>query len=124
MTFYELVFIVRQDISSADVDKIIEDFTNIIESHAGKIIKTEYWGLRTLAYEINNNTRGHYVFLGIQASSPTLKELERKLKFSEDVIRSSLIKVEAISSEPSPILRSKHVDHEEVIDVTVINERN
>lgn len=123
MTFYEFVFIVRQDISSVDVDKIIEDFTKVIEAHAGKIIKTEYWGLRTLAYEINNNTKGHYVFLGIQGSSQTLKELERKLKFSEDVIRSSLIKVEEISSEPSPILRNKHVDHEEVIDVTISNER-
>ncbi|WP_316353857.1 30S ribosomal protein S6 [Candidatus Trichorickettsia mobilis] len=119
MAFYESVFIIRQDISSSDVDKIIDDFTKIAKENGSTIIKTEYWGLRTLAYEINNNTKGHYVFLGLEAKAAAIQEMERKMKLSENIIRFLTINVESISSEPSPILRSKHIDSEEIVDVTI-----
>ncbi len=119
MTFYESVFIIRQDISSADVDKIIEDFVKIAKDNGSNLVKQEYWGLRTLAYEIGNNKKGHYVFLGLEATSAAVKEIERKMKLSENIIRFSTIKVDEISSEPSPILRSKSGENEEVVDVTV-----
>lgn len=121
MTFYELVFIIRQDISSSDVDKIVEDFINIAKENGGKLIKHEYWGLRTLAYEIGNNKKGHYVFLGLEAEIAAIKEIERRMKLSEDIIRFSTIHVDAISSEPSPILKGKSPENEEIVDVTVIN---
>ena len=54
MTFYESIIIIRQDISSADVDKIADDFVKIIKEHKGNVLKTEYWGLRPLAYEKKN----------------------------------------------------------------------
>ncbi|WPY00335.1 30S ribosomal protein S6 [Candidatus Trichorickettsia mobilis] len=119
MAFYESVFIIRQDISSSDVDKIIDDFTKIAKDNGSTIIKTEYWGLRTLAYEINNNTKGHYVFLGLEAKAAAIQEMERKMKLSENIIRFLTINVESISSEPSPILKSKHIDSEEIVDVTI-----
>lgn len=119
MAFYELVFIIRQDISSSDVDKIINDFSNIAKENGAVIVKTEYWGLRTLAYEINNNSKGHYVFLGLKTESATVQEIERRMKLSEDIIRFLTIRVDEISSEPSPILRNKNTDSEEIIDVTV-----
>ena len=119
MAFYELVFIIRQDISSSDVDKIINDFTKIAKDNGSNVIKTEYWGLRTLAYEINNNTKGHYVFFGLEADKSATHEIERRMKLSEDIIRFLTINVESISSEPSPILKSKNLDNEEVVDVTI-----
>ena len=119
MAFYESIIVIRQDVSSSDVDKIADDFMKIIKEHNGNVLKTEYWGLRKLAYEIKNNKKGHYYFMGIEADNALVKELGRKIKLSESVIRSSLVKVKKISQEPSPILRTKSLDLEETVDVTI-----
>ena len=119
MAFYESIIVIRQDVSSSDVDKIADDFVKIIKEHNGNVLKTEYWGLRTLAYEIKNNKKGHYYFMGIEADNALVKELGRKIKLSESVIRSSLVKVKEISKEPSPILRTKSLELEETVDVTI-----
>lgn len=118
--FYESVFIVRQDVSSTDIDKITEDFVKIVTSNGGRIVKTEYWDLRTLAYKIGNNKKGHYVFLGIEATTPVVvSELERKMKLNENVIRFLTVKVDSISSEPSPILKNQSTQSASTVDVTV-----
>lgn len=119
MAFYESVFIIRQDISSADVDKITDDFTKIVEDSNDEVVKTEYWGLRSLAYKIGNNKKGHYVFMGLKTDCSVITEMERKMKLSENIIRFININVDSISVEPSPILRSKSLDHEEIVDVTI-----
>src|SRR5438128_1150759 len=119
MTFYESVFIIRQDVSSSDVDKITDDFSKIVKDNKGTVIKTEYWGLKNLAYKIANNKKGHYVFLGLEARPDIIKELERKMKLNENIIRFININVDSISSEPSPILKSKSSENEEIVDVTI-----
>jgi small subunit ribosomal protein S6 len=118
MAFYESIIIIRQDVSSSDVDKIIDDLKQVIKSYDGNVVKTEYWGLRTLAYEIKNNKKGHYYFMGIEATKPLLDELDRKTKLSESIIRTSLVRVDAISKDPSPILRAKGSNEENTVDVT------
>lgn len=118
MAFYESIIIIRQDVSSSDVDKIIDDLKQVIKSYDGNVVKTEYWGLRTLAYEIKNNKKGHYYFMGIEATKPLLDELDRKTKLSESIIRTSLVRVDAISKDPSPILRAKGSNEENTFDVT------
>jgi len=118
MAFYESIIIIRQDVSSADVDKIVDDLKKIIDEYKGNVVKTEYWGLRSLAYEIENNKKGHYYFMGIEATKPLLDEIDRKIKLSESIIRSSLVKVEEISKEASPVLRAKSSDNENTVDVT------
>ena len=118
MAFYESIIIIRQDVSSADVDKIVDDLKQVIKNYDGNVIKTEYWGLRTLAYEIQNNKKGHYYFMGIEATKPLLDELDRKTKLSESIIRTSLVRVDSISKDPSPILRAKGSNEENTVDVT------
>lgn len=119
MPFYESVFIIRQDVSSSDVDKITNDVTKIIVDNGGEVVRTEYWGLRTLAYKIGNNKKGHYVFLGLSTSHSVINEIERKMKLNENIIRFINIRVDAISSESSAILRSKNSENDEIIDVTI-----
>lgn len=119
MSLYELVFVIRQDISSNDVDKITDDFIKIITTEGGSIKKNEYWGLRNLAYEINSNKKGHYTLLGFEAAPAVVLELERKIKLSEDVIRYMTLNVESISAEPSAILRNKAGGDDVAIDVTL-----
>lgn len=119
MAFYESIFIIRQDVSSADVDKIRDNFTKIAQDNGSKIVKTEYWGLRTLAYEISNNKKGHYVFLGLESNPNAIKEIERRMKLSDNIIRFFTIKVDAISDDHSPILKGKSLENEEVVDVSI-----
>jgi len=105
MSFYESTFITRQDLSAQDVEKITEYFTRVVSDHAGKVVKNEYWGLRSLAYKIKKNRRGHYVLLYLDAPADAINELERQFKLHEDVIRSLTVRVEEISQEPSPAYR-------------------
>jgi small subunit ribosomal protein S6 len=119
MSFYESVFIVRQDISLNDIDKITEDFVKIVKDNKGTVVKTEYWALRTLAYKIGNNKKGHYIFLGLEATPSTIKEFERRMKLNENIIRFLTIKVKSISPEPSHILKSQNIEDAPVVDVTV-----
>ena len=106
MAFYELVFIVRQDVSVADVENITTEFANLINDLGGEVIKKEYWELRTLAYKIKNNKKGHYIFLGISIDHKGLQEVERKMKYKEEIIRTNVIKVKEIDLEPSAILKN------------------
>lgn len=115
---YELVFIVRQDSSSQDIDKLGENLGKIISVHGGKVIKKEYWGLRTLAYLIKKNHKGHYVLLGFKADPVCIKELERKIKLDENIIRHAIVRVEKIDQEPSPILKSFEASSTPVVNVT------
>lgn len=121
MTFYELVFIARQDISSSDVDRLVEEFSNIAKENGAEIVKNEYWGLRSLAYSIKGNNKGHYIMLGLKSGHEALKEIERKMKINEDVIRFLTVKTDNIDKEPSPILLKdrNQPSKAEQIDVTV-----
>ena len=113
MTNYEVTYIVRGDMSPADVRTLSENMQKVVTDHGGKIIKDEYWGLRTLAYKINKANKGHYTFLGIQCAPAALNELERQLSINEDVVRQLTVKVEEIDSNPSPVIRNKSGDYED-----------
>ena len=71
MPLYEHVFIARQDLAQAQVDALAEAATGIIESNGGRVVKTETWGLRSLAYRIAKNRKGHYVMLDFEAPTPS-----------------------------------------------------
>ncbi len=94
MPLYETVIIARQDLASDDVDKLSEKFSKIITDDGGKIISTEYWGLRNFAYKIKKYSRGHYILLNIDAKVSSVKELERVVGFNEDVLRCLFFKVD------------------------------
>ena len=69
--------------------------------------KTEYWGLRTLAYRMNKNRKGHYGYLDMEAGNEVLEALDYRQRFADDVMRYMTIRVEALSDEPSPVLSRK-----------------
>ena len=104
MALYESVYIVRQDVSSQDLDKLTEDFSSVVDKFGGKIVKRENWGLRGLAYRVKKNKRGHYVFLGLDAAPDAISELERNYKLHSDVIRFLTFRVDEISDEPSKLV--------------------
>lgn len=110
MTYYEHVFVARPDISPQQVEALVEDITKIIEGENGTVGKTEYWGLRNLAYPINKVRKGHYSLMNIDAPAAAVQELERRLRINDDVMRHMTIRVEELSDEPSPIVARKDRD--------------
>ena len=105
MPLYEHVFLARQDLSQAQVDALAQQAAQIVESNQGKVTKTENWGLRSLAYKIAKNRKAHYVLLNIEAPAGVVAELERQTAINEDVIRYMTIKVDALESGPSVMMR-------------------
>lgn len=107
MPLYEHVFIARQDISSAQVDGLVEAFTGLIEADGGKIVNTEYWGLKNLAYRIKKNRKGHYVMMNIESPSAGINELERNERIHEDVLRYLTLRVDELEEGPSIMARGR-----------------
>ena len=107
MALYENVFIARQDIAASQVDALIERFEGVITANGGKVTKKENWGLRALAYRMNKNRKGYYVLFNIDAPAKALIELERQMRFDEDVIRYLSIRVGELEEGPSAMLSNK-----------------
>jgi small subunit ribosomal protein S6 len=105
MPLYEHVFLARQDLAQAQVDALAETATNIIESNGGRVVRTETWGLRNIAYRIQKNRKAHYVALDFEAPTPVVAELERQTQINEDVIRYMTIRVDAHEQGPSAMMR-------------------
>lgn len=105
MPLYEATFITRQDLSRQDITKLGDSLTSIVEQGGGKVVKNEYWGLRSLAYRIRKNRRGHYSMLAIDAPAPAIKEMERNMRINEDIIRALTIRVEEIEEGPSAMMQ-------------------
>ncbi|QDP18940.1 30S ribosomal protein S6 [Sphingomonas xanthus] len=110
MPLYEHVFLARQDLAQAQVDALAENATQIIADNGGKVVKTETWGLRGLAYRIAKNRKAHYVMLDIEAPAPALAELERQTGINEDIIRFMTIRVDAHEKGPSAMMRKQERD--------------
>ena len=107
MALYEHMLIARQDISAQAVDALATHLKTIIETEGGKVEKQEYWGLRTLAYRIKKNRKGHYVLLNLNAPANAIFELERQLKINEDVLRFLTVRVEAFEQSNSSRKRER-----------------
>jgi len=101
MALYEHLLIARQDISAQQVDALATHLKTIIEAEGGKVEKQEYWGLRSLAYRIKKNRKGHYVLLNINAPAKAVHELERQLKINDDVLRCLTVKVDQFEQSNS-----------------------
>lgn len=104
MAFYETTFLARPDISSQAVEKITQDVSKVVTENGGKVLKTEYWGLRTLAYLVKKNRKAHYSHVVFSANHDIIKKLEKSLRYNEDVLRSAIIRVEEVDNKPSPLL--------------------
>lgn len=103
MAFYESVYIARPDISTSQVEALTRQFSEIVEAKGGKVTKNEYWGLKTLAYRIKKNRKGHYSLLNLDAPGEALDELERTMRLSEDVLRYLTVKVAALEDRKSVV---------------------
>ncbi|WP_419825987.1 30S ribosomal protein S6 [Sphingomonas sp.] len=110
MALYEHVFLARQDLAQAQVDALAETATKIIQDAGGRIVKTETWGLRSLAYRIAKNRKAHYVMMEVDGPAAGIQEMERQLAINEDVIRYMTVRVEGHEAGPSAMMRRNERD--------------
>ena len=112
MALYEHVFIARQDLTSLQTEELIKQYSDVLKDNGGKVIDHEYWGLRTLAYKINKNRKGHYTLIKSDSPPSAAQEMERLMKLNEDIMRVLTIKVHKHEDGPSIIMRAKSKNEE------------
>jgi small subunit ribosomal protein S6 len=78
-----------------------------LKDNGGQIVGNEYWGLKTMAYKINKNRKGHYVLLKSDSKPEAVQEMERLMRLHEDVMRVMTIKVSKHEDGPSAVMLSK-----------------
>ena len=111
MALYEHVFLARQDISSQQVDALVEQYRGVLEANGGKVGKVENWGLKTLSYRIKKNRKAYYTLVNIDAPAAAVVEMERQMRFNEDILRYITIRVEEHEDSPSAMMQKLSLIH-------------
>lgn len=93
MKKYEIVYIIHPDLEGS-TSKITEKVKSILKKSDGRVLNEESWGKKKLAYEIGKNSVGIYEFLLVEMESASVKEVERTLRLSEEIIRSMVVAAE------------------------------
>ncbi len=109
MRYYEVIFIARQDITANQVENLAKNYTSVIKQFGGDVTKTEFCGLRNLAYKIKKNRKGHYVLMNVMVNPEGIKEIERQMHINEDVLRYISIRVEKLDNSPSALMQNRNV---------------
>ena len=91
---YELVYILPPDTTEQQVTELHEQLEAVVSRMSGQIEKTENWGRRKLAYEIGHNKEGVYVLEVINGSGELMKELDRRLRVMDQVVRHIVVRVD------------------------------
>jgi small subunit ribosomal protein S6 len=110
MALYEHVYLARQDISPQQVEALTGQFKNVVASLGGTVGKTEYWGVKSLAYRIKKNRKAHFTLLNIDAPPAAIAELERQESLNEDILRFLTLRVNELEEGPSAQLRKRDDD--------------
>ncbi len=103
MAFYECIYIIRPDLTNEQVEQVTKRVSDIIDANGGKILDTELWGRRQLAYTVKKNTKGYYVFHLVEGGGSLVANLEARLKIDEDIIKYQNISVRKPRRVPTPL---------------------
>jgi small subunit ribosomal protein S6 len=92
MRKYEIMYIIRPNLLEDDRKKLIESLNDIFTSMDSEVVKVNEWGMRDLAYEIQDFKKGYYVVLDVKATEEARAEFDRIIRLKEEVIRYLIIK--------------------------------
>ena len=94
MRNYEAMYILKPGMEEEAINAAVARFEDVVKNGGGEIAKTDLWGKRRLAYEVNGVTEGYYVLMTFQAPATAAQELERILKIQDNIVRHLVIKKE------------------------------
>ena len=103
MNKFEAVLILNPDLATNKLNEEINKFKSNLEAHSAKIINEEDWGLRDLGYSINKFKKAFYRFFQIETSGSIVKEINKELNQSENLIRYIFIKVKNHQELPTKL---------------------
>ena len=107
MALYEHIFLARQDVSTQQVEALVDQFKQIITQAGGSVPKVEPWGLKSLTYRIRKNRKAHFTLMNIDAPAAAIAEVERQERLNEDVIRFITVKVDELEEGPSAMMQKR-----------------
>ena len=99
MSFYENTLVAKQDLQKAEIAKIREKYSDLINNNSGKVIKIEEWGLLNLAKKIKKYKKGFYIHYKFQGNKETLNEINKKIKIDESIIRHLVVRYKNLDIE-------------------------
>jgi len=112
MPLYEHVYLARQDASAQQVEELTAHLKTVVEGLGGSVAKTEYWGVKTLAYRLRKNRKAHFTLMNLDAPPAAVNEIERLERLNEDVLRYLTIRVEEHEEGPSAMMRRAERDRD------------
>ena len=99
MAFYENTIVAKQDLAEKELKTIKEKYNELINKSSGKVIKIEEWGLLNLANKIKNYKKGFYIHYKFEGNQNTLKEIEKKIKVDNSIIRFLTVKYKKLDTK-------------------------
>tara|TARA_Y100000816_G_scaffold285951_1_gene266308 strand:- start:2016 stop:2348 length:333 start_codon:yes stop_codon:yes gene_type:complete len=110
MALFEHVIMLRQDLSSSDINNVLKNHQDTLLELNGNIVYQESWGLRNLAYPIKNNKKAFYEFMNIEMPQKNINSLNSKLNLNENVIRYLSVRVKSFCETPTTMIKEKEKD--------------
>ncbi|HKB06820.1 MAG TPA: 30S ribosomal protein S6 [Candidatus Polarisedimenticolia bacterium] len=108
MLQYEAVFIAEPAHTDEEIDELLKGYEQIVNSAGGKVLKVEKWGKRRLAYSIGHHEEGIYVLMTLECPAGLIKELDRRLRMNERIVRHMAVRVESeLQLGPSPMMKPR-----------------
>ena len=99
MNLYEHTIVVKQDTSTAQIKKLTEKYSKIVETNDGNIVQTENWGLLNLSYIIKKNKKANYIHFKIKGNGKIIKELEKNESIDQNLLRYMSVRVKEFDLE-------------------------
>lgn len=106
MNYYEDVVILDPNLDDSAIEETVQRIKDVIIKQGGEIFKTENWGRRKLAYELNKHQKGCYILLLFKAPPPTIAELEKLSKVVDAIVKFMVVRltkkkqIEAMTAPP------------------------
>lgn len=94
MRIYEELFILRPDATDEEINPVVDQVKSVITSTGGTVDKEDRWGVRKLAYKVAKRSEGYYILIQFTAGSQTVKEVERRLRVSDLVIKYLTVRID------------------------------
>ena len=107
MALFEHIIMLRQDLSSTDIEDAIKIHEQTLGELEGNVVYKESWGLRNLAYPIKENKKAFYEFMNIEIPQDKINDLNSRINLNENVIRYLSIKVKSFCDTPTIMAKEK-----------------
>mgnify|MGYP001353751931 CR=1 FL=1 len=99
MNFYEHTLVAKQDLSTAELEKIHDKYNDIINKSSGEVVKIEKWGLLNFARKIKSYNKGFYIHYKFKGNNQTLEEIKKNISIDSSVLRHLTIKYKKLDLE-------------------------